>query len=90
MPSYLHEAELSDETIGRALSSPLFIQERKEPAGRRQAPYSLEECLLPSQSLSVCHVRTVRPVHEPRGELQKSHVLKVEELSRRRLKTLRK
>ena len=25
MPSYLHDAELSDETIGRALSSPLFI-----------------------------------------------------------------
>ena len=80
MPSYLHDAELSDETIGRALSSPLFIQERKEPAGRRQAPYSLKECLLPSQSLSVCHVRTGRPVHEPRGEMQKSHVLKVEEL----------
>ena len=27
MPSYLHDAELSDQTIGRALSSPLFIQE---------------------------------------------------------------
>ena len=64
MPSYLHDAELSDETIGRALSSPLFIQEREEPAGRRQAYHSFEESLLPSQSLSVCHVRTVRPVHE--------------------------
>ena len=63
MPSYLHDAELSDETIGRALSSPLFIQEREEPAGRRQAYHSFEESLLPSQSLSVCHVRTVRPVH---------------------------
>ena len=29
MPSYLHDAELSDETIGKALSSPLFIQERR-------------------------------------------------------------
>ena len=47
-----------------ALSSPLFIQEREEPAGRRQAYHSLEESLLPSLSLSVCHVRTERPVHE--------------------------
>ena len=35
MPSYLHDAELSVETIGRALSSPLFIQEREESADRR-------------------------------------------------------
>ena len=63
-PSYLHDAEISDDTIGRALSSPLFTQEREEPAGRRQAYHSLEESLLPSQSLSVCHVRTERPVHE--------------------------
>ena len=47
-----------------ALFSPLFIQEREEPADRRQAYNSFEESLLPSQSLSVCHVRTVRPVHE--------------------------
>ena len=26
VPSYLHDAELSDETIGRALCSPLIIQ----------------------------------------------------------------
>ena len=64
MPSYLHDAELSDETIGIALSSPLFTQEREEPAGRRQAYHSFEESLLPSQSVSVCHVRTGRPVHE--------------------------
>ena len=63
-PSYLHDAEISDDTIGRALSSPLFTQVREEPAGRRQAYHSLEESLLPSQSLSVCHVRTERPVHE--------------------------
>ena len=64
MPSYLHDAELSDETTGKALSSPLFTQEEEEPVGRRQVYHSVEESLLPSQSLSVCHVRTVRPVHE--------------------------
>ena len=48
----------------KTLSSPLFTQEREEPAGRRQAYHSLDESLLPSQSLSVCHVRTGRPVHE--------------------------
>ena len=36
-PSYLSDAELDDETIGKALSSPLFIQEREEPADRRQS-----------------------------------------------------
>ena len=64
MPSHLHDAEISDDTIGRALSSPLFIQEREEPADRRQAYHSFEESLLPSQSLSFCHVGTGRPVHE--------------------------
>ena len=87
MPSYLHDAELSDETIGRALSS----QEREEPADHRQACHSFEESLLPSQSLSVCHVSTGRPENEfsslssyssrdmeneTREELQKSHVLR--------------
>ena len=42
--------ELDDETIGKALSSPLFIQEREEPADRRQAYHSHEESLLPAQS----------------------------------------
>ena len=50
-PSYLHDAELSDETIGGALSSPLLIQEREEPAGRRQAYHTLEESLLSSLSV---------------------------------------
>ena len=59
-PSYLQDAEISDDTIGRALSAPLFTQEREEPAGRRQAYHSLEESLLSSQSLSVGHVRTGR------------------------------
>ena len=50
VPSYLFDAELDDETIGRALSSPLFIQEREEPADRRQAYHSYKESLLPAQS----------------------------------------
>ena len=45
-------------------SSLLFTQEREEPAGRRQACHSFEESLLPSQSLSVGHVRTGRLVNE--------------------------
>ena len=64
MPSYLHDAELSDETIGGALSSPLLIEEREEPAGRRQADHTPEESLLSSQSLSVGHVSTGRLVSE--------------------------
>ena len=99
MPSYLHDAEISDNTIGKALSSPLFIQEREEPAGRRQAYHSFEESVV--KSVLVCPSRkNGRPVHElsslgssssremeneTREELQKSHVLKVEELSRRKL-----
>ena len=63
-PSYSCDAELDDETIGKALSSPLFIQEREEPADRRLAHHSYEESLLPAQSFSVCHSRTGRPVHE--------------------------
>ena len=43
-PSYLCDVELSDETIGRALSLPLFIQER-EPANLRQAHHSHEVSL---------------------------------------------
>ena len=66
-PSYLHDSEISDDTIGRALSSPLFTQEREEPADRRQAYHSFEESLLPAQSLSVCLARTVRPVFELRS-----------------------
>ena len=39
-PSYLHDSEISDDTIGRALSSPLFTHKREEDAGRRQAYHS--------------------------------------------------
>ena len=49
-PSYSCDAELDDETIGKAPSSPLFIQEREEPADRRQACHSHEESLLSAQS----------------------------------------
>ena len=62
-PSYLCDAELDDETIGKALSSPLFIQEREEPADRRQAYHSHEESFLPAQSFFT-HTRTGRLVHE--------------------------
>ena len=64
MPSYLHDAEISDDTIGRALSSPLCTKEREDAASRRQAYHSPEESLLSSQSLSVGHVRTGRLVNE--------------------------
>ena len=40
-PSYSCDAELDDEIIGKALSSPLFFQEREEPANRRQGYHSL-------------------------------------------------
>ena len=63
-PSNLHDSEISDDTIGRALSSPLFTQEREEPAGRRQAYHSLEESLLSSQPSSVGHFRTGRPISD--------------------------
>ena len=49
-PSYSFDAELDDELIGKALSSPLFIQERQEPANLRQTYHSHEESLLPAQS----------------------------------------
>ena len=35
-----NDFEYDDDTIGRALSSPLFTQEREDPAGRRQAYHS--------------------------------------------------
>ena len=59
-PSYLRDAELDDEIIGKALSLPLFIQEREEPADRRQAYHSHEESLLSAKSF-FAHARTGRP-----------------------------
>ena len=67
-PLNLHDLEFDDYTIGRALSSPLF-QEREEPANRRQAYHSHDESLLSSQSSSVGHVRTGRPVFDEFGSL---------------------
>ena len=49
-PSCSCDAELDDELVGKALSSPLFIQEREEPANLRQTCHSHEESLLPAQS----------------------------------------
>ena len=68
-PSNLHDLENDDYTIGRALSSPLFIQKREEPACRRQACHSPEESSLPTQSFSVGHVTTRRPVSYEFGSL---------------------
>ena len=66
--STLHSSESlpssTSSSIDRAVSSSLFTQEQGEPAGRRQAFHSPEESLLSSQSLSVGHVRMVRPVNE--------------------------
>ena len=67
--SNLHDLEIDDYTVGRALSSPLFTQEREDPASRRQADHSPEESFLSSQSLSVGHVRTGRPVSNESGSL---------------------
>ena len=36
-PLNLHDLEFDDYTIGMALSSPLFTQEREDAASRRQA-----------------------------------------------------
>ena len=63
MPSYLHDAELGDETIGRALSSPLFTQEREEPAGRRQAYHSPGRKFV-VKSVVVCRSCKNGPVNE--------------------------
>ena len=68
-PSYSCDAELDDEIIGKAISSPLFIQEREEPANLRQAYHSHEQSLLPAQSF-FAHTSTERRVYEP-GSCQK-------------------
>ena len=58
-----HDLEYDDYTIGMALSSPLFTQEREDDASRRRAYHSHDEGLLSSQSSSVGY-RTGRPVVE--------------------------
>ena len=59
----LNDLEYDDYTIGMALSSPLFTQEREDDASRRRAYHSRDEGLSSSQSSSVGH-RTGRPVVE--------------------------
>ena len=44
------DAELDDELHRKALSSPLFTQEREEPANLRQTYHSQEESLLPAHT----------------------------------------
>ena len=61
--SFSCDAELDDELIGKALSSPLFTQEREEPANLRQTYHSHEESLLPAQSLFT-RTSAGRPVYE--------------------------
>ena len=68
-PLNLHDLEFDDYTIGMALSSPLFTQEREDPASRRQSYHSFDESLLSSQSSSVGHFRTGRPVFDEFGSL---------------------
>ena len=68
-PSYLCDAELDDETIGKASSSPLVTQEREEPANLRQTYHSHEESLLSAQSFFT-HTRTVRTWFVPKNESQ--------------------
>ena len=50
-----HDLEYDDYTIGIALSSPLYTQEREDPASRRRAYYSHDEGLSSGQSSSVGH-----------------------------------
>ena len=60
-----NDVEYDDATIGQALSSPLFTQEREDDACRRRAYHSQEEGLSSSLSSSVSHDRTGRPVVKP-------------------------
>ena len=69
-PSYSCDAELDDEIIGKALSSPLFIQEREEPANLRQTYHPHEESLLPAQSI-FAHTNLGRPKEKELGSCRK-------------------
>ena len=59
-----HDFEYDDYTIGMALSSPLFTQEREDDASRRRAYHSHDEGLSSSQSSSSVGHRAGRPVAE--------------------------
>ena len=60
-----NDLEYDDVTIGKVLPSPLFTQERDDDASRRRAYHSQDEGLSSSQSSSVSHKRTGRPVVKP-------------------------
>ena len=75
-----HDLEYDDYTIGMALSSPLFTQEREDDASRGRAYHSHGEDLSSSQSSSVGH-GTGRPVVEQFNSL----ISKVRENPRRSL-----
>ena len=49
-PSYSFDVDPDDELIRKTLSSPLYTQEREEPADLRQIYHSHEESLSPAQS----------------------------------------
>ena len=57
-----NDVEYDDATIGQALSSSLFTQEREDDASRRRAYHTQKEGLSSSLSSSVSHDRTGRPV----------------------------
>ena len=84
-PSYSIDAELDDELIRKTLSSQLFTQEREENQRTWDILITLMKKVCYQPSPFFTRTSTERPVYEPREELQKSHVLKVEELSRRKL-----
>ena len=62
-PSYSFDAELDDEPIRKALSSPLLTQQREEPANLRQTCHSHEDRWLPAESFFT-RTSTGRPVYE--------------------------
>ena len=63
VPSYSFDVELEDELIGRALSSPLFTQEREEPANLRRTITLMKE---------VCYQRSLFFTRTSTGRLVNS------------------
>ena len=72
-PSYSFDAEFDDELIRKALSSPLFTQEREEPVNLRQTYHSQEESLLPAQSF-FARASSGRPAYEPSSDVNGNQV----------------
>ena len=64
-----NDFDYDDVTISKALSSPLFTEEREDAASRGQAYHSPDESLLSSLSSSVGLVKTGRPVSNEFGSL---------------------